>query len=79
TTDSINLGAQSPAVKSTTRTELDVTGAAKTLLQTSAVQKEMKVSLQETQVSSEFSKRDSVTNKEAVPVSKDELLEQSEV
>lgn len=39
----------------------------------------MKVSLQETQVSSEFSKRDSVTNKEAVPVSKDELLEQSEV
>lgn len=58
---------------------MDVTGAAKTLLQTSAVQKEMKVSLQETQVSSEFSKRDSVTNKEAVPVSKDELLEQSEV
>lgn len=79
TTDSINLGEQSPAVKSTTRTELDVTSAAKTLLQTSAVQKEMKVSLQETQVSSEFSKRDSVTNKEAVPVSKDELLEQSEV
>ncbi|MGF7407261.1 S8 family peptidase [Lactococcus lactis] len=79
TTDSINLGEQSPAVKSITRTELDVTGAAKTLLQTSAVQKEMKVSLQETQVSSEFSKRDSVTNKEAVPVSKDELLEQSEV
>jgi hypothetical protein len=81
TTDSINLGEQSPAVKSTTRTELDVskTGADKILLQTSAAQKETKVSLEETQVSSELSKRDSITNKEAVPVSKDELLEQSEV
>ncbi|WP_139008744.1 S8 family serine peptidase [Lactococcus lactis] len=79
TTDSGKLKEQKPVVKSTTTTESveSRTDTTKNLLQTSDTQKESKVSLQETQASSETSKNGSVTNKRVVPTPKAELSNQS--